>query len=218
MGAGPTKLGIVGLGRWAKVLARARASRTSWKSSRASAAPRRNAPPSRRNSACPRAGLEDPARRSLDQRRHPHRSQRAASAARARSRPGRQARLHREADRQHARGRPRIAALEKPHGVTVTVGHSARLMAGIRTIREAIDAGELGRVALHGGEFLQRARARAHAQDLALVQGPRRPADRCRSSRSTSSTCCTISAARSPRRARWPPSSRRSAPRSTTSR
>src|ERR1043166_2430621 len=37
-----------------------------------------------------------------------------------------------------------IEALEKTYGVTVTVGHSARLMAGIRKIREAIDAGELG--------------------------------------------------------------------------
>src|SRR5215204_5186288 len=34
-----------------------------------------------------------------------------------------------------------IEALEKSHGVTVTVGHSARLMAGIRRIRAAIDSG-----------------------------------------------------------------------------
>jgi predicted dehydrogenase len=40
-----------------------------------------------------------------------------------------------------------IEALEKTFGVTVTVGHSARLMAGVRRMREAIDAGELGRVA-----------------------------------------------------------------------
>jgi predicted dehydrogenase len=39
-----------------------------------------------------------------------------------------------------------IEALTKTYGVSVTVGHSARLMAGIRKIREAIDAGELGRV------------------------------------------------------------------------
>src|SRR5690349_22675888 len=36
-----------------------------------------------------------------------------------------------------------IEALEKTYGVTVTVGHSARLMAGIRNMREAIDSGEL---------------------------------------------------------------------------
>src|SRR5262245_38442177 len=40
-----------------------------------------------------------------------------------------------------------MAALQQRHGVTVTVGHSARLMAGIRQIRAAIDRGEFGRVA-----------------------------------------------------------------------
>ncbi len=47
----------------------------------------------------------------------------------------------------------KIAALEKQHGVTVTVGHSARLMAGIRIIKERIDAGELGRVAFLEANF-----------------------------------------------------------------
>ena len=47
----------------------------------------------------------------------------------------------------------RIAALEREHGVTVTVGHSARLMAGIRMIRRAIDKGELGRVAFIEANF-----------------------------------------------------------------
>ena len=46
-----------------------------------------------------------------------------------------------------------IADLEKSYGVTVTVGHSARLMAGIRQIRAAIDAGELGRVAFMEANF-----------------------------------------------------------------
>ena len=46
-----------------------------------------------------------------------------------------------------------IAALQQKYGVTVTVGHSARLMAGIRKIREAIDAGELGRVAFIEANF-----------------------------------------------------------------
>src|SRR5215813_13843680 len=46
-----------------------------------------------------------------------------------------------------------IEALEKRHGVTVTVGHSARLMGGLRKIREAIDAGELGRVAFMEANF-----------------------------------------------------------------
>lgn len=46
-----------------------------------------------------------------------------------------------------------IAALEKKYGITVTVGHSARLMGGIRRIREAIDSGELGRVAFMEANF-----------------------------------------------------------------
>jgi predicted dehydrogenase len=46
-----------------------------------------------------------------------------------------------------------IEALEKAHGVSVTVGHSARLMAGIRLIRQKIDAGELGRVAFIEANF-----------------------------------------------------------------
>jgi len=47
----------------------------------------------------------------------------------------------------------KIAALEKQHGISVTVGHSARLMAGIRIIKEKIDAGELGRVAFMEANF-----------------------------------------------------------------
>jgi len=46
-----------------------------------------------------------------------------------------------------------IAALEKTFGITVTVGHSARLMAGIQKIRAAIDAGDLGRVAFMEANF-----------------------------------------------------------------
>src|SRR3954464_14110497 len=46
-----------------------------------------------------------------------------------------------------------IADLEARYGVTVTVGHSARLMAGIRQIRAAIDSGELGRGAFMEANF-----------------------------------------------------------------
>jgi predicted dehydrogenase len=46
-----------------------------------------------------------------------------------------------------------IEALEKTHGVTVTVGHSARLMAGIRAIGQAMAAGELGRVGFMEANF-----------------------------------------------------------------
>lgn len=46
-----------------------------------------------------------------------------------------------------------IEALEKTYGVTITVGHSARLLGSIRRIRQAIDAGELGRVAFIEANF-----------------------------------------------------------------
>jgi len=46
-----------------------------------------------------------------------------------------------------------IEALQAKYGITVTVGHSARLMSGVRRIRKAIDAGELGRVALIEANF-----------------------------------------------------------------
>jgi predicted dehydrogenase len=46
-----------------------------------------------------------------------------------------------------------MADLQATHGITVTVGHSARLMAGIREIRAAIDRGELGRVAFMEANF-----------------------------------------------------------------
>jgi predicted dehydrogenase len=46
-----------------------------------------------------------------------------------------------------------IAALQEKYGITVTVGHSARLMAGIRRIKSMIDAGELGRVGFIEANF-----------------------------------------------------------------
>ena len=47
----------------------------------------------------------------------------------------------------------RIESLETQYGVSVTVGHSARLMAGIRLIKEHIDSGQLGRVGFMEANF-----------------------------------------------------------------
>lgn len=46
-----------------------------------------------------------------------------------------------------------MAGLQEKYGITVTVGHSARLMGGIRRIRQAINDGELGRVAFLEANF-----------------------------------------------------------------
>ena len=47
----------------------------------------------------------------------------------------------------------RIEALQRKYGVQVVVGHSARLLAGTRMIKAAIDRGELGRVAFIEANF-----------------------------------------------------------------
>jgi predicted dehydrogenase len=47
----------------------------------------------------------------------------------------------------------RIEALQQEYGVQVVVGHSARLLVGTRMIRQAIDRGELGRVAFIEANF-----------------------------------------------------------------
>ncbi len=47
----------------------------------------------------------------------------------------------------------RIEALEKKYNVRVMVGHSARLLKGTRLIKQAIDAGELGRVVFMEANF-----------------------------------------------------------------
>jgi predicted dehydrogenase len=47
----------------------------------------------------------------------------------------------------------RIEALQKQHGVQVVVGHSARLLAGTRMIKAAIERGDLGRVAFIEANF-----------------------------------------------------------------
>lgn len=46
-----------------------------------------------------------------------------------------------------------IEALQEQYGVQVMVGHSARLLKGTRMIKDAIDSGELGRVSLIEANF-----------------------------------------------------------------
>src|SRR5688572_8689167 len=47
----------------------------------------------------------------------------------------------------------RIEALQREHGVQVVVGHSARLLVGTRVIKQAIERGDLGRVAFIEANF-----------------------------------------------------------------
>jgi predicted dehydrogenase len=154
MAAQPVKLGIVGLGRWAKVLARA--ARQSDKLQIVSAFSR-----SEERRAAFEKELAVPAAPDMKtllanpdiqgviltvpNEQHLPLAEQVARAGK-----------HVYTEKPIAQTLEdglRIAALEAGHGVSVTVGHSARLMAGIRIIRERIDRGELGRVAFVEANF-----------------------------------------------------------------
>jgi predicted dehydrogenase len=152
--ADPVQVGIVGLGRWARVLTRAAArsphikiaacfSRTEDK--RAAFARETGVPPV----ADLATMLRDPAIKGViltvpNEQHLPV----ALEVARAGKHVYTEKPIASTLDDGLA-----IEALETKYGVTVTVGHSARLMAGIRRIRAAIDAGELGRVAFMEANF-----------------------------------------------------------------
>ena len=154
MSTSPVKVGIVGLGRWAKVLTRAAAksgkiriiagySRSA--DTRAAFAKEMGVP------AAPdmQTLLADPAIKgvilTVPNEQHLLMAEQVARAGKH---------VYTEKPIAHTlEDGLRIAALEKQYGVTVTVGHSARLMAGVRIMREMIDRGELGRVAFMEANF-----------------------------------------------------------------
>jgi len=154
MREGPVKVGIVGLGRWAKVLARAVkasdklqivAGFSRSEEKRQSFARDTGVPPA----ADLQAMLADPEIKgvilTVPNEQHLPVAREVAKA-----------RKHVYTEKPIAATLTdglAIEALEQTYGVTVTVGHSARLMAGIRKIRAAIDAGELGRVAFMEANF-----------------------------------------------------------------
>jgi len=154
MDAHPLKVGIVGLGRWAKVLTRA--ARTSDALAIVAGYSRSDEKRTafQRETGVPSvptldAMLADPAIRgvilTVPNEQHLAVAARVAAAGK-----------HVYTEKPIASTLDdglQIAALEQAHGVTVTVGHSARLMAGIQQIREAIDAGDLGRVAFLEANF-----------------------------------------------------------------
>ena len=147
MSANPVKLGIVGLGRWAKVLTRAAA-----KSNRLKIVAGYSRSEEKRQAYANAFGIA--AAPDLDtlladqtvsgviltvpNEQHLPVAEDAAKAGK-----------HVYTEKPIANTLEdglRIEALERQHGVCVTVGHSARLLKGTRMIRDAIDSGELGRV------------------------------------------------------------------------
>jgi predicted dehydrogenase len=154
MSADPVKVGLVGLGRWAKVLARAAAKSDELQIVAAYSRSEEKRRAFQQEMGIPAAPdmqalLADHAIRGViltvpNEQHLPV----AAEVARAHK--------HVYTEKPIASTLEEgleIAALEQKYGITVTVGHSARLMAGIREIRAAIDRGELGRVAFLEANF-----------------------------------------------------------------
>ena len=154
MSAQPVKLGIVGLGRWAKVLTRAVA-----KSDKLKIVAGYSRTREKRDAFEQEFGvkgvpdlktmLSDPEIRGViitvpNEQHLPVATEIAKAGKHVYTEKPIAATLEDGID---------IAALQKKYGVTVTVGHSARLMGSIRRIRKAIDAGELGRVAFMEANF-----------------------------------------------------------------
>ncbi|HEU5018054.1 MAG TPA: Gfo/Idh/MocA family oxidoreductase [Pseudolabrys sp.] len=154
MAAQPVKLGIVGLGRWAKVLTRAVA-----KSDKLKIVAGYSRTEDKRRAFEQEFGvkgvpdmkalLSDPEIRGViitvpNEQHLPVAAEIAKAGKHVYTEKPIAATLEDGVD---------IAALEQKYGVTVTVGHSARLIGSIRRIREAIDAGELGRVAFMEANF-----------------------------------------------------------------
>jgi predicted dehydrogenase len=150
----PVKVGIVGLGRWAKVLARAAAASDKLKivSAYSRSEDKRAAFASEFGvAAAPdlKTLLADPQIQgvilTVPNEQHWPLSRQVAAAGK-----------HVYTEKPIANTLEdglQMADLEREHGITVTVGHSARLMAGIRAIRAKVDAGELGRVAFIEANF-----------------------------------------------------------------
>jgi predicted dehydrogenase len=156
----PVKLGIVGLGRWASVLARAalRSDRLKIVSAHSRSEEKRQA--FAREFAVPTVAdfatmLADPeilgVILTVSNEQH-------LPVAREAARAGKHVYIEKPIANTLEEG---LAIEALARHVAVTVGHCARLMAGIRTMRAAIDAGELGRVA-----FLEANFSTARALDL----------------------------------------------------
>ena len=154
MGDAPIKLGIIGLGRWARVLTRAAA-----KSDRLEIVAGYSRSEEKRQAfahefnilSVPDLGsmLADQAIKgvilTVPNEQHLPVAEAAAKAGK-----------HVYTEKPIANSLEdglRIEALENRYGVRVTVGHSARLLKGTRMISEAIDSGELGRISFMEANF-----------------------------------------------------------------
>ena len=153
----PINVGIVGLGRWAKVLTRAARASTSIRivtgysrsQEKRDAFQAEFADTGFKSAATMEAMLADPSIKgviiTVPNEQH-------LSVAEQIAKAGKHIYTEKPIAAELADGL-KIEALQKQYGVTVTVGHSARLLAGVRMMKEKIDAGELGRVGFIEANF-----------------------------------------------------------------
>ena len=172
--SGRVKLGIIGLGRWARVLTRA--AKTSDKLEIVSGFTRT---PDKREAftketgipcaASQEAFLADPAIKGviLTVPNEMH-----LPVAEAVAKAGKHVYTEKPIADTLENGL-RIEALEKKYGVRVMVGHSARLLEGHAPDEAGDRRGRARPARVHGGELLQRAGAGADPVDVALVSRPR---------------------------------------------
>ncbi len=154
MAAGPVKVGIVGLGRWAKVLTRA-----AKQSDRIQVVSAFSRSEEKRQAFASEMGvpavaelaqmLADPEIKgvilTVPNEQHLPVAEQVARAGKH---------VYTEKPIAHTlEDGLRLGALQQQFGITVTVGHSARLMAGIRIIKDMAERGELGRVAFIEANF-----------------------------------------------------------------
>ncbi len=154
MGDVPVKIGIVGLGRWAKVLTNAAAHSSMFKivSGYSRSAEKRQAYTQEFGIACVEDFddmLRDPDIKgvilTVPNEQHLPVAEKVARA-------GKQVYTEKPIANSLINGM-KMEALQAAHGVKVMVGHSARLLKGTRLIREMIDAGELGTVGFMEANF-----------------------------------------------------------------
>ena len=150
----PVKIGIVGLGRWAKVLARAAkaSSKFSIVSGYSRSEQKREAFEREfgiRAAPDLKSMLADPAIKgvvlTVPNEQHFPVAEEVAKAGK-----------HVYTEKPIAQTLEdglRIEALQRQYGVTVTVGHSARLRAGVQVIRDHVARGELGRITFIEANF-----------------------------------------------------------------
>ena len=151
---GPVKLGIVGLGRWARVLTAA--AKTSDKLQVARGFTRT---PDKRDAFTRETGIACSA--TLDELLADKQikgviltvpNEQHLPVAEAVARAGKHVYTEKPIADTLENGL-RIEALEKKYSVRVMVGHSARLLKGTRLMKQALDAGELGRLVFMEANF-----------------------------------------------------------------